>query len=479
MLYFAACLIVGIGVAQQEPRPPSTTQTPSTANAASAATQVTLPTLTLEEALQKARKQNIELHIATARLEQARVLSRKAWSAYLPQISVGGSYTRNSNEAKLNLPTSNVVRDVGAPTSPVDPALPGAPTTLAVVPTDFVTRVIQPYNSWQGQAQINQALINPTLWPAINNAYISEDIAKLTNDNVQLQMLYSVARAYLGVVGLQEGLKVRQKLHEVSLAHEKDIQLRVEAGAEPRMTLLRIQQDRLLSAKEVTQAENALASAKLALATLLDLDLTADFVAEKPNGIVASNDVAELEKTALSQRPDILAAQRNVELANGLRQATIFAYLPSLGFNGVYRYNNVAGFVGSKDVWALTLGVTWNLFDGGLREAQLSEAASRIIEAQENLRLSQLKARQEVAQSLIDIQNAKSNFANAQERVKLARESQRLIDASFKAGGLTYLDLADADAQLTTAELNAVAEDIEVSLSVLSLLKAAGLFSVQ
>jgi outer membrane protein TolC len=59
------------------------------------------PVLTLDEALEAARQNNLDLKVARARLEQTRLLSNRAWAAYLPTVTVSGSYTRNSNHPQL------------------------------------------------------------------------------------------------------------------------------------------------------------------------------------------------------------------------------------------------------------------------------------------------------------------------------------------------------------------------------------------
>src|SRR5690242_17530779 len=116
------------------------------------------PVLTLDEALDAARQNNLDLKVARARLEQSRLLSNRAWAGYLPTVSIGGSYTRNSNEILLG------------------------------------ASVIQPLNQFAAQAEVRQALIAPSLWPAIRNAGIAEDVAELNTDNVRREIFFAVAQ---------------------------------------------------------------------------------------------------------------------------------------------------------------------------------------------------------------------------------------------------------------------------------------------
>ncbi|WP_160309032.1 TolC family protein, partial [Anaeromyxobacter sp. PSR-1] len=85
--------------------------------------------LTLAAALEEAQRASPDLAAARARLDQARAASDRVRAGYLPQVKVGATYTRNSDEAKLELPVGYTIRDTGAPTSGA--GLPGAPTPYA------------------------------------------------------------------------------------------------------------------------------------------------------------------------------------------------------------------------------------------------------------------------------------------------------------------------------------------------------------
>jgi outer membrane protein TolC len=143
----------------------------------------------------------------------------------------------------------------------------------------------------------------------------------------------------------------------------------------------------------------------------------------------------------------------------------------------VYRWANVAGFTGSNTNWAVTLGLQWTLWDGGLREAELRESSAKVAEAKANAGISENRARDEVRRGLLDLASARANRIKAEQQLQLARESQRLVDVSFKAGTATYLEVTDANTSLATAETGFVGETLNASLAALRVLKAAGKFA--
>jgi outer membrane protein TolC len=432
-------------------------------------------TLTFQEVLSRMESQNLELQAARARLAQAQELSSKAWSGYLPQITAGASYTRNSDEAILTLPTGQAVRDLGTPQNTDVPDLPGAPTNLALVPTGVFEAPIQKYNQFGAQVQLNQVLIAPALCLAIKSARIAEDVAALSVEAARREILFGAAQLYFGAAGLKQAVSVQERLLGVQIAREKDAQVGFDAGAQPKVALLRAQIDRARAEQDLVRARNALLSTLSALATLLNEP--ADFDVVVPEEPVLPTGIEALEKTVL-ERPDVAAAQRSVELAEAGRSGVKWRYAPSLGLSAVYRAANVGGFTGKATSWAVTVGLQWVIWDGGLREADLRESSAKVAEAKANASASENRARDELRRGVLDLASARANRIKAEEQLRLAREGQRLVDVSFKAGTATYLEVTDANTALAAAENGFVGETLNASLAALRVLKAAGQFAV-
>ncbi|WP_375757276.1 TolC family protein [Corallococcus exercitus] len=407
------------------------------------------PLLTLEEAIALAEKQSPSLDAARARLQQSRELGNKAWSGYLPSITASGSYTRYPRDVSFEFP--------------------GA--------TDPLT--LQKQDQLGAQITGRQALIVPTLWPAIQNAYLGEKAAALTAENTRREILFAVAQAYIGAASLRESLAVQEQLLDVRRGFERDAQARFEAGDAERLAVLRATLDRKQAEQEVVRSRNAYATAKSALAALLARPV--DFDVAPPQGDdvavpAGAGDAQGAEKTALDQRPDAAAARLNVDVARGGRKQLLFEYLPNLYLTGNFSAANTAGLTGQATTWTAGLALSWTLFDGGLREANLRESSGRIAEANANLRGLEEKIRDEVRKARSELESAEANLRTAEERVKLAWESARLAKQNFDAGATTYLQVTDVNATLASAQLSAVAESLNVRLSRLTLMRAMGLF---
>ncbi|HYV48928.1 MAG TPA: TolC family protein [Myxococcaceae bacterium] len=442
------------------------------------------PVLTLDQALKDAQAHNPDLQVAQARLQQAKQLSWKVWAGYLPQITVGGSYTHNNVGAKIPFPLAYVVRNAGGPTSGPDdysdPNLPPtSPTTYIALPstTAVINVEIQKQEQLGAQAQLTQALLVPALWPAIANAYTAEKVATLGTETARRELLFGVAQLYYGAAGLKTAIGVQERLLSLAKDREKDADLRFRAGASLKLGLLRAQIDRSRAEQDLKRAQNSYAAAKQGLATLLDR--APDFEVEQPASPALPPDPATLAAQAMEQRPDLAAVRAQEDLARGARTGTWFKYLPAVVGTASYRVSNVKGFTGTYDAWALGLGLSWTIFDGGAREAEARENDAKVTEAVAARHAAENRAKDELTRAFLDLDNARASKIKADEQLKLARESYQLAKVNLQAGAASDLDVQEAQAVLTGAETAAVAEALNQDLSALRVLKAAGAFNPQ
>ena len=433
------------------------------------------PTLGLDEALEQALRANPDLKVARARLAQAETASAQAWALYLPQVFGSGSYTYNEFEASIQLPTGYDVQDSGAVIPPTDPNAPGTPTSYFLHPQGVIEATIQKQHQLGAMVEASQALLVPELWAVIRNAYRFEDSAQLTVEGARRAILFATAQAYYGVASLRSLVEASERLLEIARRQERDAQIRLRAGTIAKVGLVRAEIDRARAEQDLRRSRNAYLSAKIALAGLLDRDDLAFEVAETPPVDVA-DDLKTLEERALRDRTDVQAALVAVEIARGERNQVVARYLPSVAAFGRYQWANAGGFTGQNDQWAAGVGVQWNLFDGGLREAQLRAAGARIAEAEAALVGARRSAVTDVRQALLDWQSARANAEKAKEQRDLATENQRLVDVSYRAGAATALEQADATTELRNAEIALQAESLQAQIAGLRVLQAAGAF---
>jgi outer membrane protein TolC len=323
--------------------------------------------------------------------------------------------------------------------------------------------------------EARQALFVPELWAVIRNAYRFETSAQLGVEGARRAILFATAQAYYGVASLRSLVEASDRLLEIARRQERDAGIRLRAGTIARVGLVRAEIDRARAEQDQRRARNAYLSAKIALGGLLDRADLAFEVAETPP-VEVTDGLQALEERALRDRTDVQAAAVAVEIARGERSQVVARYLPSVAAFGRYQWANAGGFTGENDTWAAGVGLQWNLFDGGLREAQLGAAGARIAETEAALAGARRTAITEVRQSLLDWQSARANAEKAKEQRDLAGENQRLVDVAYRAGAATALEQADATTELRSAEIALQAESLQAQIAGLRVLRAAGAF---
>jgi outer membrane protein TolC len=440
-----------------------------------------LPLMSLDTALTSARSRNLDLKAAQARYEAAKQIVGKTWSGYLPQLAASGSYTRNNIGATFAAPTGLYIRQ-GVPETqfyaPPPANLPGTVPNpaLTVVPT-YESIVVQQQNQWQGQISGSQRIFAPSLIASIHGANLTARAAELNLDNTRRQILFGVAQQYYAAAGLRRAAEVQAQLVEIETFREKDAKVRFDAGAVNKIFLLRAQIDKTQAEQNLRASRYAYASSKAALAVLLER--SPDFEVDMPPDPVLPQELNQLEDIAPTKRPDVLSAKAQLDAAEANHTSVILSYLPTVGFNGAYIISNATGFTGLGTSWYFTFGLNWVLFDGGLREATLREAAANVRLAEATASSLGIQSKEQVHAANLGLESARVNRAKAEDQVKLARENLALIKINTEAGAATYLEQEDAISALDQAELLLIQETLNAQLGVLALENAAGIYDPQ
>jgi outer membrane protein TolC len=334
--------------------------------------------------------------------------------------------------------------------------------------------VIQPEEQFSGNVQATQALLVPMLWGMISAATHGANAAEAGVEAARREILFGISQLFYGTASLRKVADVQHRLFETAKKHERDAEVRYRAGTIAKVGLLRAQIERAKAEQDLLRSRNGYEGMRLALATALDRP--ADFEVVDPAEPALPAALSALEEQALRDRPDVKSAREAEAAARAARWGTAGKYLPSVAAFGRYSRTDPAGLIGAAETWAAGFSASWNLFDGGLREAELREATAKIAEAEATRKSAEAKAVLEVRQAMLDLQSAKANAQKASEQRDLARENQRLIDVSYAAGAATALEQADAQTALSGAEVAAESEALNAKLAALRLVKAAGAF---
>jgi NodT family efflux transporter outer membrane factor (OMF) lipoprotein len=154
-----------------------------------------------------------------------------------------------------------------------------------------------------------------------------------------------------------------------------------------------------------------------------------------------------LPSQLLLQRPDLIAAERQVAAANAQIGVAQTAYFPALTLSatGGYRNNTFPNiFSASNLFWSAGPSLAMTLFDGGARRAIKAQAQSAYKQIVAQYRQLSLQAIQQVEDQLAALTTLTNEAAMQQQAVSAAEESLRLVTNQYKAGIVSYLNVITA-----------------------------------
>lgn len=147
------------------------------------------------------------------------------------------------------------------------------------------------------------------------------------------------------------------------------------------------------------------------------------------------------------RRPDIAASERAVAAANaniGVAQA---AWYPSLTLSarGGYQHSAFSDWLEAPNrYWSLGPGLATLLFDGGQRRADKNHALAAYDASVAQYRQTVLTGFREVEDALTRLQVLAREAKVWERAVELAEEAERLVSNRYRAGLVSYLNVANA-----------------------------------
>jgi NodT family efflux transporter outer membrane factor (OMF) lipoprotein len=162
--------------------------------------------------------------------------------------------------------------------------------------------------------------------------------------------------------------------------------------------------------------------------------------------VPTSLDVSQVAAKALSQRPDMSAAEFNLAAASADIGASKAALLPSLSLLGSISSNRVQ--IGGTNIqattWSFGPSLSIPLFDGGRRKSIMQGAQARFDYADANYRRTVREAVREIEDALVRLDVANTRLAAAQQSYAQFQSIHQITTARQAAGMANRLELEDA-----------------------------------
>ncbi len=403
--------------------------------------------LTLDDAIQMALERNYAVQVAEAQVREAEAAYGQAAAPNRFQMNFEGAYLRLGPVTSLEVPT------------------PTGPETMELGTDQTWNYGASAYKSLYsaGRNQSLRAL-----------ARLGLSTAELNVASQRHQIALAATELFYAVSQTEGLLAVAQQDEERAQEQLRVATARVKAGAAPQFDLLRAEVAAANVHQSVISAQTAVETVNNRLKNLLALDV-AQPIEIQPHEEVAriSPDPYACRQLALQQREEIKIARQQVAMAEqSVRLARATRGL-NLGAVGSYTRQKASGFADDYS-WSLGVQASKPILDGGSSRSQQRQA-------EEQLKQVRLFAQQitelvalDVWQAVLALEEAQAKLASTDKTIEQAEEGLRLAQLRYKAGVGTTLEITDARTALTVAETNHVNAIYSYQIAEARLARAVG-----
>jgi multidrug efflux system outer membrane protein len=214
-----------------------------------------------------------------------------------------------------------------------------------------------------------------------------------------------------------------------------------------------------------------------ALAVLTGQAASAFTVPERPLNTPPPVIPPGLPSQLLERRPDIAAAERRMAAANASIGVAKGAFFPAIQLNGLAGFESLhlgSLFDWQSRFWSLGPSLTMPLFDAGQNSANLRAARASYQQAVANYRQTVLVAFADVEDNLA-AQELLTRQGDAEAAaLRAARKQFEVADYRYRAGLVTFLDVATAENSALEIERTAVQLRGQQLVATVSLVRSLG-----
>jgi outer membrane protein TolC len=388
--------------------------------------------LTLQEALDRARKNSVPFQAAVTTAGLAKEDRKQALTSLLPSVAYNNSaiYTQG--------------------TGPVASEVTGSPVVF------IANNAVHEYIS---QADVHEA-IDLAAIQNFRKASATAAVARAQQEIASRGLVVTVVQSYYAAAAAQQKLEAAKKTSEEGETFLKITQDLEHGGEVAHSDVIKADLQATDRKRQLQEAQLALLNARLDLAVLIFPDFNDNYeIADDLHADVALPPLAEVQQRAARDNPDLRAALAGVQEAGHDVTGAWAGYLPSLSLDYFYgidaaqfavnstvngqKFSNL----GTSIVGTLNIPV-WNW---GATQSRVKQAELRRSQAQRELSLAQRKLLAEIRSLYAEADTAANELSGLKRSAELSAESLRLVTLRYKNGESTVLEVVDAQTTFSTA----------------------------
>jgi outer membrane protein len=294
--------------------------------------------------------------------------------------------------------------------------------------------------------------------------------------------LFQVASAYFNVLRSHKSWEIAKASVKRLEKHRDAVSARLKLEDVTKTDMYRAESELSDAQSQLIGDKNKYIYARAGLVSLVNLPV--NFELQEPPDTVKETAIPTIEtlvESGISMRTEIKSAEKqqivtekNVKLSKG-------EYWPTLSLEGQYgkqddKYSKDLDY--DKDSTAFELGakVTFTLFDGGLRGAEISQALARDRQARLALDETRKKIKLDIEEAYLELITQKGRLVSLNDKLSFSQQNYLAVSEQFKHGLSNSVDMMDANTILVAAERELSDARFGYKLALLKLKRATGSF---
>jgi outer membrane protein TolC len=418
-----------------------------TATVATQAASSTATTITLDEAIKRARTNEPTFVAAAAALRNAQLDRLIARAALLPNAIYHNQYLYTQG---IHCPLANTVCAENAGVAP-SPANTG--TVISTVPRFIANNAVHEYVS---QGVVNET-IGATQFNAVSRASASLAIATAELEVARRGLVATVAGLFYASSVADRKIAVAQRAADEAASLTTLTQQRENGREVAHADVVKAQLQQQQRERDLTDAKLSAEKSRLDLAVLLFPDPRTSYTLTVPDTPPAVPLRADVETALAKRNPELQSALANSHLADLNVVAARAGYLPDLTLNYTYGLD-AAQFAthaidGSRNLGysaSATLDIPiWDWFTtrDKIRQSVINRNTAKAV-----LSNTQRKLIATLEEDYAEAVAAHDQLDSLNLSVSTAAESLRLTRLRYANGEATILEVVDAENSLTSTE---------------------------
>ena len=389
-------------------------------------------TITLQDALQRARQNDPQFRSAVTDVGLAREDRVQARAGMLPSVNYNNSFIYTQGTG-------------GQLAGCNDPA--GCPNFRFIA-----NNGVHEYIS-QANAHETLSLTNVADYRRSSAAFAQ---ARAKAEIATRGLVVTVTQAYYGLVVAQRKYATAQRA-AAEASRFLDISQKLESGGEvAHSDVIRARIQAQQQQRDLQEAQLGMERSRLDLSSLLFPDFRQDFTVvddlQTPEPLPS---FAEAEMAGKKNNPELRVALAAYEAANHEVTAAWGGLLPSLGLDYFYGIDSNQFAIRSNGVRNLGYSAAATLqipiFSWGSDRSKLKQAKLKQTQAQVELTYAQKQLLSHLREFYSEAETARSEMESLASSAEIAAESMRLTTMRYQAGESTVLEVVDAQNTLTQA----------------------------